>query len=519
MPRPLSGVERLALLAVVAATALPLWLTRYLPIEDLPQHVAAIRVLHSYADPAFSLQRYFELDLFRTQYLAYYFAAHLLSFLVDVELANRLVFTLCVVGTPLALAALVGSLGRDPRLALLSLPLAYNAHLILGFANFLLGIALMFVGLTLAVQQRRQRSQARSVLLAVVALTCFYAHVVPFAFLGLGVALIALQRELRALLALLATLVPAGLAALLWTANSPAGRATVTAASGASEGPKPQFQPAAVSWADLPNWLTDVLHGERDAQLLHAFYALLALAVVVGVIAALVQRGHHVSNDAHDAHYGPDALARSLTLRLALLAPLAAALYFVAPTSYDWIWPIAQRFPLLALLFAIAILPTPPRLFGELLFAAALVLSALQTQLVAQAFHDFDQQEVGDFDRALAVIPQGQRVAGLIFDRGSRFVKFSPFIHYVAYYQARKGGAVMFTFADFPQSPFRFREHDRPPRVPARWEWMPERVRLSSIAWYDYVLVRGFAPALESARDRYTPLYRDAHYSVWKKVR
>ena len=37
-----------------------------------------------------------------------------------------------------------------------------------------------------------------------------------------------------------------------------------------------------------------------------------------------------------------------------------------------------------------------------------------------------------------------------------------------ALYQAKKGGAVMFTFADFPQSPFRFREDNRPPRVPPR---------------------------------------------------
>jgi len=103
-------------------------------------------------------------------------------------------------------------------------------------------------------------------------------------------------------------------------------------------------------------------------------------------------------------------------------------------------------------------------------------LSARQARVVQQAFSAFDHEEVGALDGALAAIPDGRRVCGLIWQRGSRHVKFSPFIHAVAYYQARKGGAVMFTFADFPPSPFRFRPDNRPPRVPPRWEWLPQRV-------------------------------------------
>jgi hypothetical protein len=130
----------------------------------------------------------------------------------------------------------------------------------------------------------------------------------------------------------------------------------------------------------------------------------------------------------------------------------------------------------------------------------------------------FSRLEVGDFDHALAAIPPGQRVAGLIYSRGSRHVAFSPFIHFVAYYQARKGGAVMFTFADFPQSPFRFRDADRPPRVQPRWEWTPERVRpRTDLAWYDYVLVRGVAPRLARPDSGFTPVYRGAPWSVWKR--
>ena len=77
----------------------------------------------------------------------------------------------------------------------------------------------------------------------------------------------------------------------------------------------------------------------------------------------------------------------------------------------------------------------------------------------------------------------------------------------------------MFSFADFPQSPFRFREDDRPPRVPPRWEWMPERVRPErDLGFYDYALVRG-GPGAIARSPRFEPVYRSPRWSVWKQRR
>src|SRR5690606_38673490 len=54
---------RLAAVAyvLVACTAvLPLWTARYPAIQDLPQHLAAVRVLFDYADPELRFSDYFE---------------------------------------------------------------------------------------------------------------------------------------------------------------------------------------------------------------------------------------------------------------------------------------------------------------------------------------------------------------------------------------------------------------------------------------------------------------------------
>ncbi len=508
---PGGRVERSAFALLGLCSALPLFLVRYPPLQDLPQHLAAVQVLHGYGDPGFGFAQYFELDLLRTQYLTYYLAAHLLAYLLGVTLANKVLLGAVLLGTPWAIRYLLGVLGRDRRLAYLAFPLIYNAHLVLGFFNFIAAIPLVFVGLGLAVEQRRQPRMRREIFFSLLALLTFFTHVVPFAFLALGLFLIALgpgpQQTLRRLL----PLVPAAVGAVFWALNSPAGRATVEAAAGeaAGGGPRARYQQWNEGLRQLPLWLTDVLHIRLDERLLQIWAGLVVLMFVFGALQRRPAPGDPPR---------PARLQLSLGRRLWLLPLVAAVGYFFLPVSYDWIWPIAQRFPLLAALFLLPVLPYPKRTAAGLLTAAVLLLSATGLFMAGRAFYRFDREEVGAFDAALETIPPGQRVAGLIFERGSHQVRFSPFIHYAAYYQARKGGAVMFTFADFPQSPFRFREGNRPPRVRPRWEWTPERVNPArDLGWYRYVLVRGRPGMIDRQRRFYRPIYRSGRWSVWKR--
>src|SRR6185312_7339256 len=95
--------------------------------------------------------------------------------------------------------------------------------------------------------------------------------------------------------------------------------------------------------------------------------------------------------------------------RLALLCPLAALAYFVAPTGYDWIWPISARFPLLALLFACLLVPAQRGVRGQLVLSAAALIALLGFAEVGCAFAEFEREEVGDLEGALAKIPPAER--------------------------------------------------------------------------------------------------------------
>jgi hypothetical protein len=504
--------RRWAFEAVFAAVgmyaAAPVWAVAHPAIQDLPQHMAAIRVLGSYGDPDLGFLQYFTVDLTRTQYLAYYLLAILLSWPFGVLAANKILITASIVGTPYAMRALLRALGADERLALFVVPLTWNAHLILGFMNFVAAIPLALYGLALAVRLRAGFTRVRAIGLGAIAIVCFYTHVVPFAFLGLGAAACGLGGSVRDTLRRWAPLVPAGLAALVWTQLSPAGESTLSAASGGGARGRAAFVPATQALLEIPSWLTDVLHAELDDQLLIAFGITLLLAAIAG-------RGPETEPT------GADPAARStLRHRLALLSPLAAALYFVTPASYDWIWPINARFPLLALVFAIPALPRQRGVLGAITLAAAVTIGVASSAEVQRAFVAFETEEVGALDEAIAAMPKGARVAGLVYDRGSRHVKFSPFIHAVAWAQAENGGAVMFTFADFPQSPFVFREERRPPRVQPRWEWLPQQVDpVRDLEWYDYVLVRGGPGRIATQRAAFERVFQGDRWTVYRRLR
>lgn len=506
--------SRALFLVVVTAATLPMWWVPYPPMQDMPQHLAAVRVLHSLDDPAYGMAQYFALHLGTTQYLAYYLLCHWLSFLTDITTANLILVTLTLVGIPYGARSLLKALGGEPLLALLLVPLTYNAHLILGFLNFLAAVPLLLFGLAMAVRQRARPTRLRGGLLSVTLLLCFYMHVVPCALLGVGVGLLALRRPWRASFVGLSPLLPLGVAGITWLVRSPAGKATTQAAGlGSGGGSAATFRPLDRALSELPMWLTDVRAGDEDLFQLKCLVGLIAVAWVVGIV--FPRRGP-LETDARRRSGGRSRAGTLLCLRLAALPLLCLLGYVYLPSGYQWIWPIAERFALLALVLAVPLLPALRTWLCAPVVACAVLLSVLHIEQTAQAFVAFDA-EVGQFDAALNAIPKGKRVAGLIFDRGSRHIRFAPFLHYVAHYQAQKGGAVMFTFADFPQSPFSFHPGNRPPRVQPRWEWTPGRVRpRRELSYYDYVLVRGGPGRVGGRNSGFVQVFQSRHWRVFK---
>lgn len=467
MPRK----ETLFYLAIAVMASAPAWIVKYPPIQDLPFHLATIRVIHDIGNPVYGFDD-FVLTLGRTQYVFYYLVASLLSYLVGIVPANILLMSAYLGGTPLALRELLRALGKDERLSILAVPLLVNVMFMFGLLPFLLGIPLMFWGLATAVRWFEDPNPKRGALLAVIAFALFYSHVFPFGIFALGfAAMFPWSTPRRWILAGLPT-VPAILALARWTLFTDAGKLSRGALT---PGPGDGVQSVHQALPGVFQWLTDVFKDESDERLLVAtgMVALLLLGLAQG------ERDHSSERS-----------------RAYVLLPLACiVLYFTMGEGHDYIWLISQRFPILFLLTVIPLLRIPKGTLGQFATVILVVLAGTSTVNTCRHFMRFQLEEVGDIDGALAVMEPRKHVAALIFDRGSNVTNWAPFLHFGSYYQFQKGGVIQFSYAGYAHWPFDYRPgRYPPPGGPARkrWEWTPESVNLRELSpYYDYVLTRG----------------------------
>jgi hypothetical protein len=487
----------LVVAASIAATV-PAWIVRHPPITDWPFHEATIRVLRSFHDPAFGFDAHYELKLGNTQYVAYYLLGALLAFPFGVKAAQVLLVSSYLAGTVLGMRALVLALGKDERLALFVVPLLYNVLFMFGLLPFLLGIPAMLFALALTLEQRREPSVGRGVVLALLVVLLFHLHFFPFGVFALGAMLLAPWNRPRAFVVYSAPFAPAVLLALRWMFFTEAGKLS----SGALFD-RHAIRPPLQSLNELWRWLLDVGPDDRDEL------------VFVGFVLALLLAGALAQGDRdHDEDRASAGRA------LGLLPMVCLALYFLLEEGHGYIWIIAQRFPFLFLLLLVPLVRMPRGNRGEIVTGAALALAAASITVAAQRFVRFELDEVGDIDEAIEQIPPRSKVAALIFDKGSHVVHHTPFLHFGSYAQTAHGGVVQFSYAGYAHWPFDYLPGAAPPPGgPARlrWEWTPEETNASGElrGYYDVVLTRG--AGFDGDRNGFRVRYQGNRWAVWER--
>jgi hypothetical protein len=301
--------------------------------------------------------------------------------------------------------------------------------------------------------------------------------------------------------------VPSAVAALVWLISSPAGLTLSKLGKPGAGSLPPRFVPLSESIRSFTDWLTPGFPGEAD-PFRFVIWCLLCATLWALSASRLPSEAEH-----QDLKWG-----RSASSRLAFLLPACLAGYFWLPVSYDFIWPISLRFPLIAAYLLPLWLVHAPSWARRSAAVVSTALAASALMDVGATFQQYERAEMRGFDEVIAKIPQGSKVAGLIFNPQSNITHQSSMLHAVAWVQVEKGGAVMFTFADFPHSPISFRDDNRPPRVPPRWEWEPGRVLPDrELSWYQYVLVHGGPGAIGHSQN-FARIAQSGVWSLWHRT-
>jgi hypothetical protein len=495
--------RRLGLAATACGLALaaPFWIGGFVPLVDLPQHLAVAAVLRHHGDPSWAFDRYYEVQwLELTPYWTYYLALDGLSWLLPLDFASRVYLSLYALAVPWTGLGLCAAFGAPRWAGLLMAPLALNTNVYFGFVAFASAVLLMLFLLGRYQRFLAAPTRGGALVLALLSAVLFLTHAQPFAFL-LGAALLLAVASppppaSRTRLLSLLVFAPAALGLFApWAYREFAGPRSAEAEYnfGTLDDIGPQYLAPAYVVAELAPAVAGAYQDGTDT-LLFAVWA----ALVAGLLAAGWRRG-----GASHAWRGR---------RLALLALLGC---FVAPMAIQGQWNIAPRFAWMAALLVVTAAADPgPRLARAGVVGAVALTAAVAVN--AAVHHRAFDRETDGFAGALAAIPRGQRVLSLAYDNRSKVFTQWPYLHFGQYAMAYRGGAAAWSLAKSPPIPIR---HLRAGDFPIPDPFLPGDFRAAAHGpFYDYFLARAGPSAEEIFAGGRMPalVHAGGSWRVWR---
>ncbi len=476
----------------LALVLIPFLFVTFVPVSDLPQHAAQIRLL----DELLGLEHAtVELEHYTVRWWApgnlvygiFFLWARVLA---PVAAARASMATLALLFVA-ALHFLSRSRERPPEHATLASLLVFSVSLYWGFVGFLLGAAAFLIALPTLLAPLSSAHPLRSLALLAAAIGgVYFTHSLWLVPASIALLLGAWQRDgrptprdvgFRAL-----ALVPAAVASLLWL---PALRAE-RAASGFELGVR--YLP--LSERLSLEFLSDVLLGGLEGPI----EPLLLVLLAAWVILAISRREGPVDR--------PLSILGALLLLFALLGPDAYLNTRHMNLRFGFVGGalIALASPALALRARLR----------QLLPAAALATLAIST---TWAWRDVQARELDGLAASLALDPEPSRTLGLDYVGMSEVIRTPPFLQLFAWRQALHGGEVSFSFAEH-QAGIVGASDARPSSATPGLEWRADLAHVEDLRAFDHVLVVGalpdeLAPALllMSEPDTRVRLYRVRH--------
>lgn len=446
-----------------------LFATKILPCVDYPQHLALSDIARRLADPNAPERNQFQLNYFTYNGLFHVVVA-VLSSILPVELAGRLVLAASLIATAGAVVALVRVMRRPAAHALLFVPILFSFSVGWGFVNYVLATAVAAWTLVLIARVAIRPTPLAVFAIAALGVACAFAHVLAMLILCAFAAALATEaswrsesttverpwRTLRILARVAAAVAPLLLGCIyciqvyerqyVWD-------------------PK-MYRDATIEGSSSPPWEKIVYFGAFATGLYRDGTDQIVLwgaLVIMGWAGMLAWKRRNVWDHAREA-------------TPAVVAPLAVMglAYFATPmvlVGTHLIFPRLSQWAVMGGVLAM------PRILET---ATATAARAWMTRLsLAAAVNTFAHcalfgWETRDASRLLDDLPAHRSATAVIWDPDTLTYRNGPLTHLAAYYAARKHGLWAFAFARYLSVPVRFKANSQPPWPAKGWEFSAE---------------------------------------------
>ncbi|MEO6036693.1 MAG: hypothetical protein ABIQ35_15690 [Verrucomicrobiota bacterium] len=532
------------LLLVFVLCVIPLLAGKFLPLIDLPQHLAMAKAIVALLDGDAHFSHYYELDLWPQPYWLYYILVGIFSKFVSIEMANKLVMCAYSVGITLGVRSLLVAFGRDMRWWVLAVPLAWSTSFFYAFMAYLVGVPLVLFGIAALETSCSSVQMPRKWQWYVVILSCliYLAHAQAYLWFLLSAAVLLFihWRGFRWCVRVLFPLTPSFVIFGVW----------VWRTFGAAQ-PVPTGQPSAnygslwnlgMHWEPFTKRITGVMEqlygGCTDGS--NRWLGWLWLGLIVGAI-ALAEKDPRLS-PTKEVNAGRKKYQVEILLAAFLLA------WLVLPYDVSGQWYLAPRYLLFSGAMAI-VAAAHSSIWHRRLFFAGVIVSVAFSINVARVINQFQPAMFGLFE-VLKAVPPGERIAHFPFDErntigpdghatngivgvidlptsvsahgyipalpGSPEGWMSPTHHAAAYYQVWLGGDIATSFAAAPTNPVRYRPGMKPGGL---IEYEPENVDMDvAVKDFGWFLVRGTLRGKATRLGEYAELVAaSGSWELWRR--
>lgn len=217
-------ISSLLIGVLIVAYLFPIWLFDYFPTQDGVSHVYNSQIITEYNNPAFQFRDYYDINWFPFPNWLSHFCLAVLMFIFKPLTAEKVFLSLYVILFPLAIRYFLNVVqsGRD-SLVILSFTFIYNYLLLMGFYNFAVSVPLFFLALGFWWKHRDALNTTRIVLLNLLTIITYFAHLISYAFILFSIALLAVihfRRNLKQILITGCSVLPAALLLLVYLPTS-----------------------------------------------------------------------------------------------------------------------------------------------------------------------------------------------------------------------------------------------------------------------------------------------------------
>ena len=209
---------------LIVAYLLPIWLFPYFPTQDGVSHVYNSQILTEYVNPTYQFRDYYDINWFPFPNWLSHASLALLLFIFPPLIAEKVFLSLYVILFPFAIRYFLNAVqsGRD-ALVILSFTFIYNYLLLMGFYNFAVSVPLFFLALGYWWRHREALTTTRIVLLNLLIIVIYFAHLISYAFVLFSIALLTVihfRHNLKRILITGCAVLPAALLLIVYLPTS-----------------------------------------------------------------------------------------------------------------------------------------------------------------------------------------------------------------------------------------------------------------------------------------------------------